>query len=171
MTRNSLLAITALMLTSCASFKENRRIQKCAKFSCVQEVKTIIKDSVVFKDTTVYITQKGKTEYINNPCAELCDSFGNLKPFLRENTTNGVRTVIKTVNNTLVVECETDSLEAIITGLKETYHSEVIQEVVEIERQKTLFDKIQSWYFWLSLLTVGLFLVYKYYRGRFKFFS
>lgn len=159
-----LALICIVLFSSCSGFKEARRVAKCKKFDCIQEVKTVIKDSVVYRDTTLYITQKGAVEYIENPCSELCDSFGNLKPFKRETRQNGIKTIIKTIDNTLVVECDVDSLKAIITGLRDTYHSEVITEVVTPKKDskwKIAFDLIKSVWFFLSFLGLFLYIGYK----------
>jgi len=149
-----------LMVTSCSTFKENRKARKCAKFDCIKE--TYVLDSTFvteIKDTT-YITKEGTTVYLENPCAELCDSVGNLKKFEKTTKKNGIKSTIKSVGNSLVVECDTDSLEAVITTLQTTkIRSE--NQTIEVARKKTWFEKLQSIWFYISATAIILYLALK----------
>ena len=162
--RVAALLILLLSLTSCSTFKENRRIQKCAKYKCVSDVKETIKE--VIKDTTIYITEKGETKYLDNPCAELCDSLGNLKPFEKKIESKGRKVILYTKGNTLAVRSDLDSVEAKMQ-VKTVYKEKVV--TVEVERKKNVLEKIQGYYFWLSLLVIALCLTFKFYRNKLPF--
>lgn len=146
MKRRILLLLLPILLTSCITQK--KRLKICA--TC--PVATIMVDSIIVKDTAIYIVQKGEIEYIESPCAELCDSFGNLIPFIRESTSNGIKTTIKTIGNVLTVECEVDSLKAIITLLERQRSSIITLPPVEVERKKTSLEKFQGYWFWICVV-------------------
>lgn len=152
--------LSILLITSCATIKKNRYDRKCAKFDCIK--KTYVLDSTFvteIKDTT-YITKEGTTVYLENPCAELCDSVGNLKKFKKTTKKSGIKSTIKSVGNSLVVECDTDSLEAVITTLQTTkIRSE--RQTIEVPRKKTWFEKLQSIWFYISITAVIVYLALK----------
>ena len=149
------LLVLVVLLTSCAS----HRLKICA--TC--QTATIVKDSIVtiLKDTTIYISRKGDTITLANPCATLCDSFGNLKPFEIKKKKNGIVSTLKAENNKLTFDCAADSLEAIIKGLRETTttHSEV--KTVTIEKQYTKFDRFKNTFFWVICALVFAYLAFR----------
>jgi hypothetical protein len=152
--------LSILLITSCATIKENRYARKCAKFDCIK--KTYVLDSTFvteIKDTT-YITKQGTTVYLENPCAELCDEQGNLKKFEKTTKKNGIKSTIKSVGNVLVVECDTDSLEAIITTLQTTKIRSEVQRV-GVPRKKTWFDKLKAVWFYVTVTALAVYLALK----------
>lgn len=151
------LLITLLLLTFLSSCITEKKRQKIC-LECPVKIEKEVHDSIIekLKDTTIYITTQGPTQYLENPCKNLCDSLGKLKPIKVEAKKNGIKSTIKTVGNSLVVECETDSLKAVITGLKETIRIRKEQEVKEVPvchlEHKTWFDELTFWWFWVTLI-------------------
>jgi hypothetical protein len=151
------LLITLLLLTFLSSCITEKKRQKIC-LECPVKIEKEVHDSIIekLKDTTIYITTQGPTQYLENPCKNLCDSLGKLKPIKVEAKKNGIKSTIKTVGNSLVVECETDSLKAVITGLKETIRIRKEQEVKEVPvchlEHKTWFDELTFWWFWVTLV-------------------
>jgi hypothetical protein len=62
-----LILLSIIFFTACSS--EKRMARRCALCPTM----TIIKDSISieYRDTTVYVTQKGDTIVMESPCADL----------------------------------------------------------------------------------------------------
>jgi len=167
----NILFICVLMslFSSCScSWYAKRATAKCGLTTTDSIVKTdsifeSVKEKIVLKDTTIYITREGVIQYLPNLCALLCDSLGNLKPFKSESKKNGVKSTITSIGNVLAIECKTDSLEAVIQLQNKT--------IERITKEKHTLDKthseqvavhIRTWYeqsciygFWVLLVAVG----------------
>ncbi len=158
MIKNLLLIILILISISCVTEKKRQKICQ----SCPVKIEKEIHDSIIEKlrDTTIYITTQGPIQYLENPCKTLCDSLGNLKPIKIESKKNGIKSTIKTVGNSLVVNCETDSLKAVISGLKETIRITKEKETKEVPvchlEHKTWFDEYTFWWFWITLAILAI---------------
>jgi hypothetical protein len=159
MKKNLLIIILLLtLLNGCIS--EKKRQQICQK--CPVKIEKEIHDSIIEKlrDTTIYITQQGPIQFLENPCKNLCDSLGNLKPVKIETKKNGIKSTIKSQGNSLIFECETDSLKAVISGLKETIRITKEKEVKEVPvchlDHKTKFDGFTFWWFWITACAIAI---------------
>ena len=158
--KKTLLATLLLLtlLSGCISEKKRQKI--CLE--CPVRIEKEIHDSIIEKirDTTIYITQQGPIQYLENPCKTLCDSLGNLKPIKVESKKNGIKSTITTVGNSLAVNCEADSLKAVINGLKEIIRIRKEQEVKEVPvchlEHKTWFDELTFWWFWITLSVISI---------------
>jgi hypothetical protein len=145
--------------------KNNFLAKYCERKDSIVYVK---KDSIVFKDTTIYVPTIVNTPiYLENPCKLLCDSLGNLKPFIKTEKKNGLKSTVKSVGNVLVVECETDSLKARIQYLEhhtidiEKSHTEnTVQKPCELEH-RTKFDGFTWWWFWITAGILTLWILIK----------
>lgn len=162
-----ILLLTGLWSCSCSWYTKKAQ-RKCG---LVTTDSTVITDSVsesvteriVLKDTTIYITREGIIQYLPNPCAFLCDSLGNLKPFKSESKKNGVKSTITSIGNVLAVDCKTDSLEAVIQlqqkeieRVRKEKHTSVSKHSEQIPIHiRTPFERFCIWYFWCSLVVVG----------------
>lgn len=159
MKKNLLTAILLLtFLSGCITEKKRQKICQ----TCPVKIEKEVHDSIIekLKDTTIYITQQGPIQYLENPCKTLCDSLGNLKPIKIESKKNGIKSTIKSVGNTLAVECETDSLKAVINGLKETIRITKEKEIKEVPvchlDHKTKFDGFTFWWFWITACAIAI---------------
>lgn len=172
------ILILAALIDGCGCEYHLKRVQsKCGATASVKDsvsqkdsVSSRITEKVKLKDTTIYLTVPGPIQYLPNPCAMLCDSLWNLKPFFSESKKNGITSTIFTTGNVLAVDCKTDSLEAVIRGLQEketermvfekhetaTTHSETIPVHV-----RTPFEKFCIGWFWITAILLALFIVYK----------
>ena len=151
--------VLSVCFSSCVTHKQ--RIKICS--TCPTE--SFTRDSIVVTkyDTTVIITTETTIKYFDNPCADLCDSLGGLKAdFRREINNNGIRTVIRVVNDTIVIENNADSLVAIIKGLEKVERFKETQIVSIRDMGKTPFETFTLWYFWISLIIIGGYLFIKF---------
>lgn len=162
------LLLLSVTMTQCVLTKKqkNRFLAKyCERKDSIVYVK---RDSIVVKDTTVYIPTIVNTPiYLENPCKELCDSMGNLKSFSKTETKNGLKSTVKSVGNVLVVECETDSLKARIQYLEhhiidvERSHTEnTVEKPCELEHTSK-FDGFTWWWFWITVSILALWILTK----------
>ena len=155
------LPIVILLLTLLSSCITEKKRQKICQ-TCPVKIEKEVHDSIIekLKDTTIYITQQGPIQYLENPCKTLCDSLGNLKPIKIESKKNGIKSTIKSVGNTLAIECETDSLKAVINGLKETIRITKEKEIKEVPvchlDHKTKFDGFTFWWFWITACAIAI---------------
>lgn len=163
-----LISTVLVLLSSCIATKKQKAnflAKYCERKDSISYVR---KDSIVYKDTTIYIPNIISTPiYLENPCALLCDSFGKLKPFTKTTTDKGIKKTIKTVGNVLVVECETDSLKARITYLehhdieRQFSHTEnTVQKPCELEH-RTKFDGFTWYWFWITVSILTLWILIK----------
>lgn len=152
--------LSILLITSCSTFKENRKARKCAKFGCIKE--TFVLDCTIIKAVhdTSYISKEGPTVYLENPCAELCDEFGQLKPFEKVTVKDGIKNTIKSVGNVIVSECDLDSMKQVNTTLREEIFR-LESQTIEVPRKKTWFEKLQSIWFYISITSIIVYLALK----------
>ena len=164
----SKLLLVLTIFSSCVLTKKQKNnflAKYCERKDSIVYVK---KDSIVFKDTTIYVPTIVNTPiYLENPCKLLCDSLGNLKPFIKTEKKNGLKSTVKSVGNVLVVECETDSLKARIQYLEhhtidiEKSHTEnTVQKPCELEH-RTKFDGFTWWWFWITAGILTLYILIK----------
>lgn len=162
-----LLLILSLVVLSCNSVKRAKRIEarnysKCVKYApyCVKadSITTITIDTIKVATAPDTIRLKGETIVLNNPCAELCDSFGKIrKGFIRTTRTkDNVVTTLREVNGTLESDCDVegyikknDSLLVEIRRLKTT-----ILNTVPVALPETFKQKLYRKWFFLSVFAL-----------------
>lgn len=147
-----LVLMSIILATSCVS--QRKRIKICG--TCPVEIHEVIKETL--RDTVIYVTEQGETKYLDNPCADLCDSLGNLKPFERSIESEGRKVVIYTQGNKLAVRADLDSNE---THLEVRHITKTVIQTTQGECVKTRLMKIQSWFFWIVLAALGGFIFFK----------
>lgn len=146
----SLILSLLIIIISCVT--EKKRAEICNTCPVMESV--VYKEKIKLKDTTIYITQHGPIQYLENPCKKLCDSLGNLKPFSITKKENGIVGTIKSVGNSIAFDCKDDSLKKVISGLieKNTVNSEE-KTVIRYENCKknhrTDFDGFCRWFFYI----------------------
>lgn len=147
-----LVLMSIVLYSSCVTQKQ--RIKICG--TCPVEVKEVLKEVLV--DTVIYITEQGETKYLENPCADLCDSLGNLKPFERVIESEGRKVVIYTQGNKLAVRADVDSLEA---NVEVIHLTKTVVKTVQGECVKTTLMKVQGWFFWIVIAAIAVFVFIK----------
>jgi hypothetical protein len=174
---NYLLIITLLVvISSCVVTKKQREnflAKHCQRNDSISYVR---KDSIVYKDSLVEIPKIINTPiYLENPCKLLCDSLGNLKKVNIVTNKTGLKSTVKTIGNSLIFECETDSLKARIKWLEhnltitEKSHTENTVQVPCELKHRTSFDGFCRWYFFITFAIILLLLGIRYvgnYIGR-----
>jgi hypothetical protein len=167
--------IVMVLLSSCVTEKKRLKIcQSCA-------LKTVQKDSIIERlvEVPVYTAPiPGPTLYLPSPCAALCDSLGNLKPFTIEKKQNGIKTTVKsnTAANTLDISSNLEDSTKTTAKVpqKEIFHSEIKEVPARCQlRHLTDWDiiwiKVGKWLSGILLLLIlfffGRLAVKKYFYG------
>jgi hypothetical protein len=128
-----------LAFTSCMTNRKGELTEKGKNFialHCKGNDSTHISDNttVLFDTVSIEHYTQGPIQYITSPC----DSLGQLKPINITKKFNGITGVVKTVGNSLIFDCHTDSLMVIIETQKRvinTFESNktVIQKPCELD--------------------------------------
>lgn len=162
--------IISLIFIGCVTQKQRDKI--CA--TCATH--TTIKDSisVIVKERLqqVFITDTF-TYYLPNPCANLCDSLGNLKTTFKETivSTKGTKIKLFVKNNKLEFTDMIDSLKRVIS-VRDTLIDRFVNTTIEVPAHCTLehitwwdklFIKLGQILSLLVILFIG-FKAFKYYR-------
>lgn len=144
------LVVLCCCLFACVTEKQRLRICQTCSFSNTD------KDSVriVERIDSVFLPPiAGPIQYLENPCKELCDSLGRLKPFVLKAKKNSLNSTVKTVGNSIAIECDTDSLKAHIKTL-EKYISNNKNfnnvKMIPCANERTSFDGFTRWYFYIT---------------------
>ena len=130
--------VAFLACTSCMTNRKGELTEKGINFIATHckgfdSTSTTDNTTVLFDTVMVPYMVWGETVYLENPCKELCDSLGRLRPVNVIKRANGITSSVKKVGNSLVFNCKTDSLMYVIETQKRvinTFESErvVIQE-------------------------------------------
>lgn len=168
-----ILALICLSLFSCITEKKKQRI--CRECAGKDSVSVVYKETIVKKDTTIFVTIAGPTQWLENPCKNLCDSLGNLKPFEVKKKKNGLVSIIKSEGNSIVTECDADSLKYVITLLEKrlelsTFEKNVVQEDCKKEH-KTKWDGFTFWWFWITIALLSIYILYKKFKSNISFLN
>lgn len=166
-----LIFLLSFSLFSCVTKKQRAKI--CKECAGKDSVSVVYKETVVKKDTTIFVTIAGPTQWLENPCKNLCDSLGNLKPFEVKKKKNGLVSTIKSEGNSIVAECDADSLKARVQWLEKQievnkFEKKVIPSDCEKEH-KTRWDGFTFWWFWITLGIIILFILLKRFKINIPF--
>ena len=134
------LLILALLLSSCRA----------------KVIRTNIQRDTIYKNKIVKITPPSVNEIkIEN----VCDSLGNLKEVRYITKQGKVKTIVKTLENTLYLQVDTDSIKDIaVSEYKSTLK----------DKQETIIKfKVPKWA-WYSLLINAILLVWIFRKPLFK---
>lgn len=154
------LVLMLALCTSCVTEKKRARI--CRECAGKDSVSVITSEKIVQKDTTIYVSIPGPVQFLDNPCKNLCDSLGNLKPFRIETKKNGLKSVVESVGNSIRTECEADSLKQVITYLqKEISRRQYEKKVVPVECEKVHRNGLDYFCRW-SALGLGVWFLIRY---------
>lgn len=161
-----ILIIIPVLFNSCIS--EKKRAEICA--SCKGKDSTVFlwHDSIVYKDTTLYVKQAGDTISIPVPCPDI-------KPFEKKKNKGGLITTLKSDGKTITADCAADSLQVEIERIRADHYSFVSKykrELIEAlckREHRTRFDGLTYWWFWITAPALALFLGVKYLRRKSRF--
>ena len=142
-----------LILTSCVT--ERKRAKICN--SCPEKITIERRDSIVNRDTTIYLPSKVLRDTIKIECDENRVPVISIKRPVKNGSMR--MEVTRPDLNTLVSECIVDS-EAVYITWKEK-HTTI--EAKEVLRDKPLFDYN---YLWVTLAVLGV--VYLAYKAQQK---
>lgn len=164
--RNYLLAVIVLIILSATLFSgcySTRQCQKhcssCLSDSSVKETDSITssidssrKESVKVDTLHIHHYIPGPVQFLENPCAMLCDSLGQLKPFHKEEHKNGMTSTIDSKDGKLNFGCNQDSMLIVqLTLERELTIRKNVSEKKTKETIKNLLGKQKSgWEIWLE---------------------
>lgn len=167
------IILSIVLFASCMTPQRlAKKTKKACDFCSIMSDSTTTTDTTIvqYKDTAIYITRPGRTILLDNPCATLCDSFGNLIPFIKTERKNGLVTTIEVVDGDIVFDCQTDSMKVIIDDLR--HELRIIRTTVKpkvIVVEPTFFEKLLDkfkgflfWYFWITVITGSILLGKKF---------
>lgn len=158
-----LTLLSLIFFSSCKLIEKNH--QRICN-GCPVKDSIVYIDQVKLHDTTIYITEQGPIQYLENPCKKLCDSLGNLKPFEIKKKENGIVGTIKSVGNSIEFDCKDDSLQAVIRGLidRNRITKEKVNSVKEIpcdKEHRTSFDGFTRWWFYITGALLILYITWR----------
>lgn len=169
--------LVVFYMCSCMTNRKGELTEKGINFiaqHCKGEDSTSRSDKTTITHDTVEIPYPvaGPVQYLENPCKDLCDSLGNLKPFFVTKKTNGITGTIRSVGNSIAFDCKTDSLKYIIETQKrviDTFEKSktVIQEPCKREHI-TKWEGFTFWWFWITAGLFALILIGKVLKAYFK---
>lgn len=152
--------VAIIILSSCMTTRKGELTERGKNFiatHCNGSDSVVTNHEVIFKDTTLYITERGETIYIPSPC-------DSIKPISIVKKKNGLTSTVKTIGNVISFDCEADSLRAVIKTLERRSTSArkeriVIEKPCELDHisgTKWAFIRIGQWF--LVFLSVQILL-------------
>ena len=148
----SIIALMAVALSSCKMVRNNILQKYCKEKDSVSYVETTTIDF-----DTIYRTINGEPIYIKSPC----DSLGNLKPIAIKRKKNGITASVTSFSNTLVVDCDIDSLLVVNANLTKT-----IKDYKKITQQVKVNEltKLQGFWIITGQWLLGILIAYVLFR-------
>lgn len=164
--------IAIIALSSCKAYKE-RICRECTTVN-KDSVSTVERTIILYDTVKIAYPVQGPIQYLENPCKNLCDSLGRLKPFEIKKKTNGITGTIKSVGNSIVFDCKEDSLKYIIEkqlttikSFEDKQSTKTVQEDCKKEHT-TKFTGFTFWWFWITLGIIVLWAIIKFFKGYLK---
>lgn len=153
---NRLLTILpiALLISAC-----------CTQKRCLRKFPPHLMDSLVvvkeYRDTI--ITIPGEAVIIRDTL--FCDSLGNIKPVIKVVKSGSVSAVVSIIDNILKVDCKTDSLQLIITKLKESINTASTKVITTVVKKIPGIYYFYKYSLFLLMSVVSLYILLKYKLG------
>lgn len=132
-------------LSGCDTPKHIRKI--CASCPHTDSVTITKRDTVIVRDTTVFLSVFGDT--IQIPCPET-------KPFDIIKKLNGVKTEVRSNGKTVECICSDDSLKFVIAKIRSDHFAEI--DSLRIEKIPELKPCEETW--WQTLYRVGFWIFF-----------
>lgn len=152
-------------LTACVTEKHRQKI--CNTCQVISERR----DSIVYKFDTVRVKipgTPGPTLYIENPCAFFCDSLGRLRKNFDTSLVHGNSALnIRRIGNVIAIGAATTPTTAIAEVKGKEVYSKETSKVIQCPNERTSFDGFTNWYFYITAVLGGLYIVYKYFRWKY----
>lgn len=170
-----ILISAVLLITSCMTNRKGELTKKGVNFvaeHCKGKDSTSHTENTIVLFDTVKIPYpvQGPVQYLENPCANLCDSLGKLKQFEVKKKTNGITGTIKSVGNSIVFDCKTDSLLYIIEIQKRTIDTyeknKIVIQAPCNKEHRNRSDGFTFWWFWISVGFLVLFIIIQYIKWK-----
>lgn len=160
--------ICLLIFSGCVTEKQRLKIcQSCPIVSVSKDsvYEHLVHDTIALEPIRTFIA-------LPSPCADLCDSLGRLKPYYHSEHHGAITTTISSHNDTLLIECKTDSLKAYSDHLEKEVFSlkhdtKILQPVCE-KKHKTSFDGFTFWWFWITIVIIIIYFLIKYLKSRMR---
>lgn len=168
------ILLLLVLFTQCVLTKKQKN--NFLKKYCIAKDSTSYtrKDSIVYIDSLIQVPYIiNQPVYLENPCAELCDSTGKLKPFYKTKSSKGLKSTVQSVGNSIVFNCETDSLKARIKWLE--HHIKIqsskvqTQYVACTEPHQTKFTGFTFWWFWITAAIIAVYISLRIFASYIKF--
>jgi len=161
----SSFCLIGLVLFGCIT--EKRRQEICN--TCTSQSNK--KDSVVYRIDTLDVLipgEDGPVIYLDNPCKELCDSFGKLRNVNIITKKNNQIIKIKTQGNGLNIIGQTkDTIRKTTIGTKQVFSTDKRTDIkwIDCKREhRNAFDGFCRWFFYIVAPMLGLFGLFKIYK-------
>ena len=155
----TILILLGTILTSCVTEKKRSKI--C--LSCPTKTKTIVRDSIVRKDSTVFIEGERITEYVRIECPD------GSKPTVTTKSKSGKRGRLETKliePNTLQLDCVIDSAAVAISWNESHRTTQTVQTLPCPEVCYSGWDIVWAVLASIGLVSIVAFLVYLRDRKR-----
>lgn len=139
-----IILLCILAFTSCMTNRKGQLTEKGKNFialHCKGSDSVVTNTDIIFKDTTIYITEKGEPIYLQNPC-------DSVAPIVK--VKNGIKSTVLSIGKTKVFICEADSLKAVIKQLERKSTIRRIERVV-IEKPCDLDHVSGTQWMWIRL--------------------
>ena len=159
MKRLTILILLGTILTSCATERMRKRI--C--LSCPTKTETIVRDSIVRKDSTVLLPGERITEYVRIECPD------GAKPTVTTKSKSGKRGRLETKliePNTLQLDCVIDSAAVAISWNESHRTTQTVQTLPCPEVCYSGWDIVWAVLASIGLVSIVAFLVYLRDRKR-----
>lgn len=154
-----------LFIVSCVTEKQRQKICN----SCSVKDSTVLKETIKIKDTTIYVSRKGETVFLQSPC----DSIGNLFFTPKVVKNDGVKTNISHIGNVLTVRCDVDSLKRIIQLQQKqitNYTKSNSVKYIPCKNERTSLDGFCRWFSLICIIIIVCYFIIKFIKSYFKIF-
>lgn len=147
----------AFVLVYCSScITDNKRAKICATCQHTDSLTVLKHDTIIVRDTTLFLSFQGDTVQI--PCPEA-------KPFDIIKKLNGIKTEVRSNGKKVECICSDDSLKLVIAKIRTDHYSEIYSiknETHTIDCQKrhhTGWDTFCNWFTLIGLFCFAIVVV------------
>jgi hypothetical protein len=157
-------------LPACVTLKQRARI--CA--TCTVENNTDRRDCTIVRTVTVPVNVPGvpgPTVFLPNPCAALCDENGKLREGAHIDAIKDGHTLNLTARGGSLEASLASPAKTIEATVNQTEHHSITSttktQLQPCPDQRTDFDGFCRWWFYITALILGAYLVFRYLRWKY----